>query len=66
MIAHIEWQWLERVRDSVLYRYELPPESLRQTSDEWMWVTDTEVTPLAVLRVDDLVDALGGVASSSG
>lgn len=58
MIAHVEWRWLERIRDQVLFRYELPAEAFRQTADEWMWVSDKEVTAVAVEPIDSLLGAL--------
>lgn len=58
MIANVEWAWLHRIRDLVLFRYELPAETFRATDDEWMWVSKVEVSPLVVERVDDVLGAL--------
>lgn len=58
MLAHVEWSWIDRVRDQVLYRYELPAATFRPTSDEWMWVSRESVQPIAVERLDDLFEAL--------
>jgi hypothetical protein len=58
MIAHVEWRWLDRIRDQVLFRYELPAETFLSTSDDWMWVSKQSVEPVAVERLDDLLGAL--------
>ena len=58
MIAHIEWEWLDRLRAQVLFRYELPAETFLPTSDEWMWVSKQTVEPIAVERLDNLLAAL--------
>jgi hypothetical protein len=58
MIAHVEWGWFDRIRDQVLFRYELPAGTFLPTSDEWMWVSKQSVQPIAVERVDNLLGAL--------
>jgi hypothetical protein len=58
MIAHVEWRWLERLRDQSLSRYALPSAAFRQTRDEWMWVADEPVVPSTVDRLDDLLSRL--------
>jgi Family of unknown function (DUF6886) len=58
MIANVEWTWFERLRDQVLFRYELPADTFLPTSDEWMWVSKQSVEPIAVDRLDDLLAAL--------
>jgi hypothetical protein len=58
MIAHVEWDWLRRIRDQSLYRYQLPPDSFTYIEDGWMWVSKEIVTPVHVERIDDLLGAL--------
>jgi hypothetical protein len=58
MIAHIEWEWLERVHEQLLYRYQLPSASFQFIEDGWMWVSKETVTPVEVDRIDDLLGAL--------
>jgi hypothetical protein len=58
MIAHVEWQWLRRIRDQSLYRYQMPPDSFQCVEDGWMWVSKDTVTAVQVERIDDLLDAL--------
>jgi len=58
MIAHVEWEWLRRIYDQTLYRYQLPPDSFEYIEDGWMWVSKEAVTPVRVDRIDDLLGAL--------
>lgn len=58
MIAHVEWEWVRRILDQSLYRYQLPPDSFRPIEDGWMWVSKEIVTPVHVERIDDLLGAL--------
>jgi hypothetical protein len=58
MIAHVEWEWLRRIHDQTLYRYQLPPDSFQYIEDGWMWVSKAMVTPVQVERIDDLLGAL--------
>jgi hypothetical protein len=59
MIAHVEWRWLEVIRDSTLYRYELPPDGLEPlTDDGWMSVALEAVEPVGVEPCGDLLAAL--------
>lgn len=62
MIAHIEWEWLERLRTAALYRYVLhtaPFEELRGPGmSPGTWVSREPVKPLAVEPVGPLLDAL--------
>ena len=58
MIAHIERAWLSRLRDTILYRYELPPESFQSLDDAGMRVSRQEVTPMKMDVIGDLPAAL--------
>lgn len=59
-IACIEWRWLERMRTTPVYRYEMEPARFRPLeNDEWMWVSRETERPLAVEPMGDLVEALG-------
>lgn len=59
MIAHVEWDWMERIRTTTLYRYELPGGHFEPLNDDgWMWVSHRPVAPLGMEPVDDLLDAL--------
>ncbi|MDR3513576.1 MAG: hypothetical protein P4L73_18220 [Caulobacteraceae bacterium] len=58
MIAHIEWAWLDRLRQTTLYRYELPEDTFEDLDDAGMWVSRQEVTPLRMDAVADLPAAL--------
>jgi hypothetical protein len=57
-IAHIEWAWFERLRTTVIYRYDLPPEPFEDLHDAGMWVARTPVTPLGMQTLTDLPAAL--------
>ena len=58
MIAHVEWQWLERIQRQTLFRYEFAPDQFERTEDSWMWVSKTVARPTQVDRIDDLLGAL--------
>lgn len=62
MIAHIEWEWLERVRTDELFRYELPPSTFEPVDGEWTWVSREPVVPLSVEPCGNLLDALAADA----
>jgi hypothetical protein len=58
-IACIEWAWLERLRSTRLYRYEMDPARFRPLEDDpWMLVSRESVEPLSVEPVGELVAAL--------
>lgn len=58
-IACIEWAWLERLRSTPLYRYEMDPARFRPLEDDaWMLVSREPETPLTVEPVGDLMEAL--------
>src|SRR5690606_26096568 len=48
VIAHVEYAWLERIRTTTLYRYELPDEPFESLQDAGMWVSRETVTPRIV------------------
>jgi hypothetical protein len=59
LIAHVEWDWYERLRTQTLYRYELPPETFQPLKDDtWMWVSRTAVEPLAMEPIPDIMTAM--------
>jgi hypothetical protein len=58
MIAHIEWDWLERLRTARLTRYELPVDAFESLRDAGMWVARQAVEPLAIEAVGDLPAAM--------
>lgn len=58
MIACVEWRWLEALRSTELFRYELPAERFRPIeNDSWMHVSDDEVAPMQVEPCGDLLQA---------
>jgi hypothetical protein len=58
MMAHIEWAWLDRLRETTLYRYELPSDSFSAVDDAWTRVSHEAITPLAMTPISDLLGAL--------
>lgn len=59
-IACVEWGWLERMRTTPVYRYEMDPANFRPLEgDGWMLVSTETERPLGVQPVGDLVEALG-------
>jgi hypothetical protein len=59
MIAHVESRWLDAIRSTALYRYELPPDGFEPLADDgWMAVSRETVEPVAVEPCGDLLEAL--------
>ncbi len=58
MIAYIEWDWLDRLTHSKLYRYEFPTPAFQTLDDVGMWVSDKEVMPIAMTEIENLPAAL--------
>jgi uncharacterized protein DUF6886 len=58
IVAHIEQTWFETVQRAVVERYELPSEDFESLDDAGMWVSRTDVMPLARLTLQDLPSAL--------
>ncbi len=59
VLAHLEYAWLDRIRSTTLYRYELPPDTFAPLEDDpWMWVSHAAVEPLRVDAFDNLFEAL--------
>lgn len=58
MIAHIEAAWLERLRETTLYRYELPWAGFEDLGDAGMWVSRQAAAPIRMDAVKDLPGAL--------
>lgn len=61
MVACIEWPWFRRFRETVLYRYALPPEGFESLEDAGMWVSRTGATSTEVRRIDDLPASLAAM-----
>ena len=58
MIAHIEHDWLERLEQGRIYRYELPRANFEPLDDAGMHVSREAVEPLGMELLDDLPGAL--------
>ena len=58
MIAHIEWAWLERLRSTRLYRYELPVNGFEDLGDVGMHVHRGTVEPIGMVTLNDLPSEL--------
>jgi hypothetical protein len=58
IVAHVEAAWLDRLRQTPIHRYELPPESFESLDDAGMWVSRETVTPIAMETITDLPAAL--------
>jgi hypothetical protein len=58
VIAHVEYGWLDQIRSTTLYRYEMPPDTFEDLHDAGMWVSRLRVVPSSVEPVSDLLDAL--------
>lgn len=63
MIACVEWRWLDAIRSTELFRYELPAGTFRPVeTDSWMHVSDEDVTPTEVSSCGDLMEAHAGLS----
>ena len=58
MIAYIEWSWLKRFSETVLYRYILPNDGFHCLHDAGMWVSRSAATPAEVQQISSLPTAL--------
>jgi hypothetical protein len=58
MIAHVETEWLSRLRTATIYRYELPVAAFENLNDVGMWVSRRPVAPLAVDELTNLIEEL--------
>ena len=59
VIAAIESRWLERLRDTTIYRYTLPSDGfVLHDENAGYWVATREVRPIAVEPIVDLIAAL--------
>ena len=59
MVIAIESGWLERLRATALYRYNLPPDTFTRGDEiAGHWTSRETVAPIAVERIDDLLAAL--------
>lgn len=61
-VAFVEFGWLDRIRDGVLYRYEMPPETFEDTHDAGMWVSRVAIRATR----KDTVTALDQCLSAEG
>lgn len=57
-VACVEWDWLERLHSTAVFRYHLPSEGFEDLGDAGMWVSRETVRPSLVEPVGDLVEAL--------
>jgi hypothetical protein len=54
----IEAAWLDRMRNAEIYRYEFDSSGFKPWQEaDGQWISDRDVTPLAVTRVGDLLEA---------
>lgn len=49
---------MDRLQTEVLYRYEFPTPSFQDLDDAGMWISKTEVLPLACKKINDLPSLL--------
>jgi hypothetical protein len=59
MIAYIEQKWFEALKQTRLYRYELPTGGFQSLEDAGMWVSRLGVEPIQMEVIDNLPVALG-------
>ncbi|MEQ5841888.1 hypothetical protein N0A02_20850 [Paraburkholderia acidicola] len=57
-IAHIERTWFERLRTGLVHRYEMPSSTFEEVGEVGMWVSRTEVKPVRVETLHDLLAQL--------
>ena len=58
MLAYVESAWVERLRTTRLYRYELPGREFTAVDDDWAWVSTRPIDPISVEPCGDLEAAL--------
>ncbi len=59
MVIAVESGWLDRIRSTTLYRYEMPPASFRLLDENaGHWVSEQRLEPVSVEPVGDLLEAL--------
>jgi hypothetical protein len=58
MVAHIEFDWLDRLAQTAIYRYELDPDGFVSLGDAGMWVSSAPSMPINVERIHNLEQAL--------
>ena len=58
MLAHIESCWLDAMRTSRVYRYDLPAAGFEDLHEAGMYVSRQRVEPLRVEPLGDLIEAL--------
>ena len=58
-VLAVEKAWLDRIRQTELFLYELPGDSFEQLQEDIYYYTSRQaVTPIKVHRIDDLLSAL--------
>ena len=55
MIAWVEAGWMAAISEAVLHRYDFDPEGFEDLDDAGMWVSRGTVTPVASIRLDNLL-----------
>ena len=59
LIAHVEWDWYERLRKSTLYRYEFTDDLFEPVEgDAWVWVSRETIKPIGMEPIPDLLRAM--------
>ncbi|MET0294351.1 MAG: DUF6886 family protein [Phenylobacterium sp.] len=58
ILAHIEWDWFERVTRGAIHRYELPTEGFEDLGDAGMWICRETVEPLGMQTLSNIPAAL--------
>ena len=58
MTAYVEKNWGTRIKESVLFRYEMPVTSFTDLGDAGMHVARTSVKPLSCEHLSDLTSEL--------
>lgn len=58
-VIAVESGWLDRIRSTTLYRYEMPPETFElRDENAGHWVSHETVEPLSVEPIEDLLAAI--------
>lgn len=58
IVAYIEQGWVEQIKTTKLYRYSLEAESFIDLNDVGMQVTKSTITPIDMVKIDDIFSAL--------
>lgn len=57
--AFIERRWLDTLRSTTIYRYEMPPSAFESLQDAGMWVARETVVPIGCAAISQLHDEFG-------